>query len=374
MTPIQCLLAVVLSLGASWAMAADKPKLLIGQTVAVTGPPSGAVAEMLAGARIIIDKVNAAGGVRGQQVEILTLDDGADPERAYENTKTLVQEKKVLAMLLSSGTPTTERILPLLANANAPLIGPSSGAQSLRQPVVRTVFNVRVAYRNEAKRVVEQLLSMGHKDIAIVKVNDNFGGDSLAGAVEAITEAGLKPVLVQTLDPQEPEVGAAIAEIVDAKPHAVFVAASTGPTASIIKGLRSRGDKSSIATMSINASNEFVDMLGEAARGVMVAQVMPNERGSSAPLVLEVREGAHAQKMKVSAAMLEGATSAKLLVEALRRTKGPLTRQSLLHALESTQGFDLGWGTNALRYTPDDHEGMTRTELAVIGSDGQFIR
>src|SRR3954451_19237540 len=88
--------------------------ILIGQTVGVTGAVAATVKESMQGAQLYIDRVNAQGGIKGEKVAILTLDDGFDVKRAVENTRVLVEEKNVLAMFMNRGTPHTEAMLPVL--------------------------------------------------------------------------------------------------------------------------------------------------------------------------------------------------------------------------------------------------------------------
>src|SRR5207249_10404655 len=55
--------------------------------------------------------------------------------------------------------------LPILSEAKVPLVGPFTGAELLRTPVNRYVFNVRASYYDETEKIVEQLVSTGNKKI-----------------------------------------------------------------------------------------------------------------------------------------------------------------------------------------------------------------
>ena len=70
--------------------------------------------------------------------------------------------------------------------------------------------------------------------------------------------------------------------------------------------------------------------------------------------------------------MLEGFTSAKVLVEGLRRASPKPTREKLILALESINRFDIG-GLE-ISYSKDDHTGLDFTDLSIIGKDGKFQR
>ena len=102
---------LVLALAAS---AASHAQILIGQTAGFSGQVAAGVKETTDGALLYIDAINAKGGVNGQKIELISLDDKFDPKLAAENARTLIEDKNVLALFLNRGTPHTEAILPLL--------------------------------------------------------------------------------------------------------------------------------------------------------------------------------------------------------------------------------------------------------------------
>jgi branched-chain amino acid transport system substrate-binding protein len=143
-------LAVAVLLAALGANA----QILVGQTAGFTGAVAAGVKETSDGAKLYINAINAKGGVNGQKIELIALDDKFEPKLAAENARILIEEKNVVAMFLTRGTPHTEAILPLLDKNSVPLIGPSTGAMVLHQPVKKHVFNVRATYQREAEKAV----------------------------------------------------------------------------------------------------------------------------------------------------------------------------------------------------------------------------
>jgi branched-chain amino acid transport system substrate-binding protein len=103
-------------------------QILIGQTAGFTGPVGAGVKETTDGAKLYIDAINTKGGVNGQKIELISLDDKFDTKLAAENARKLIEEQGVVAMFLTRGTPHTQAIIPLLDKYNVPLVGPSTGA------------------------------------------------------------------------------------------------------------------------------------------------------------------------------------------------------------------------------------------------------
>lgn len=149
-------------------LGAAQAQLLVGQTAGFTGQVAAGVKEASDGAKLYIDMVNAKGGVNGQKIELIALDDKFDPKLAAENARKLIEENNVLALFLNRGTPHTEAIIPLLDKHGVPLVGPSTGAMVLHQPVRKHVFNVRATYQREAEKAITHLASMGISRVALV--------------------------------------------------------------------------------------------------------------------------------------------------------------------------------------------------------------
>jgi branched-chain amino acid transport system substrate-binding protein len=98
----------------------------------------------------------------GQKIELVSLDDKFDPKLAAENARKLIEEQNVLAMFLTRGTPHTEAIIPLLDKNGVPLIGPSTGAMVLHQPVRSMCSMCAPPYQREAEKAVTHLTLHGH--------------------------------------------------------------------------------------------------------------------------------------------------------------------------------------------------------------------
>ena len=365
------LAAGLLSLGA-W-LGNAQAQILIGQTAGFTGPVAAGVKETTDGAKLYLDSINAKGGVHGQKIELVSLDDKFDPKLAAENARKLIEERNVLALFLTRGTPHTEAIIPLLDKHGVALIGPSTGAMVLHQPVRKHVFNVRATYQREAEKAMAHLTSMGITRIAVVLADDSFGADGLEGARKGLAAANLKPVLEEKFNRSKPDFGPIAPKIVQANTQAILMVSSGQAMVDGIKAFRAAGSSAQMVTLSNNASGGFIKSLGTNARGVIVTQVFPYERSVAFPMVKEAMDLAQASKKgDISPAMLEGFAAAKVLVEALRRAGPKPTRDKIQTALEGIRKFDLG-GLE-VSYSPTNHTGLDFADLSIISGDGRFMR
>lgn len=350
---------------------ACQAQILIGQTAGFTGISATGVKEITDGAKLYLNAVNAKGGVGGQKIELVSLDDKFDPKLAAENALKLIEEQKVSALFLTRGTPHTEAIIPLLDRYGVPLIAPSTGAMSLHQPVRKHIFNVRATYQREAERSVHHLATIGIDKIALVHVDDSFGNDILIGAQKGLENARLKPVLLEKFDRAKPDFSRIAPALARSGAQAVILIATAGSAAEAVKAFRAAGSSAQVVTQSNNASSGFIKLLGEHARGVIVSQVFPHSIAYG--LVKEAQDLARAQgATEVSPAMLEGFAAAKVLVEALRRAGPRPSRERVQAALEGMNKFDIG-GLE-VNFSAQDHTGLDFADLSIITADGKFRR
>ena len=372
-TPMLCVAIAALNFLCSGAALGQ---IRIGQTSALTGPASAAVNEINIGAKMYLNAVNAEGGIGGQQIEMVSLDDNNKAPAAAENATQLINDQRVVALFLSRGTPQTQAMLPQLAQGKIVLIAPSTGAMALHHPVNPWVFNVRASYQREAEAVVRHLGLTGLDKLVLLYVNDSFGEDAIQGAMKVFKEANVKPAMMQSVDREKPNYAALIPKLTELKPLGVLIIGSPTSVTAGIHAMRAAGLKATVATLSNNAAGGFIAGLGPDAGSVIVSQVFPSERRLAVPMIAEASRLAAAQKVThLTPAMIEGYAAAKVLVAGLRRAEKEskvVTRGSLKRALESLDRFDIG-GLE-ISYSATDHTGLDFADLSMIGPDGTFRR
>jgi branched-chain amino acid transport system substrate-binding protein len=362
----------LLALCLSAACLAAWGQIKIGQTVGVTGAVAATVRESSAGAQLYLDATNAKGGVYGEKIELITLDDKFDTKLTAANARELIEQRGVLALFMTRGTPHTQGIIPILDEYGVALLGPSTGAMVLHTPVQKHVFNVRATYQREAERAIAHLASTGVTQIGVVHVDDSFGADGLEGTQKGLAAAKLSAVAVAKFDRSKPDFSEIAPAMAKLTPQAIVVIGSGTAVVDGIKALKKAGcSGAQFVTLSNNASSGFIKLLGEDAHGVIVSQVLPQSQNYA--LVQEASQMARAQgQLEVSPAMLEGYASAKVLVEVLRRAGPKPSRDKVQAALDNFGKFDLGG--LILNFSPTDHSGLNFADLSIITASGKFRR
>jgi ABC-type branched-subunit amino acid transport system substrate-binding protein len=347
--------------------------ILIGQSAAFSGPAQELGLEMRQGAKLVFDSVNAQGGIHGRKIQLVTHDDGYEPERAAANTRTLIYEDRVFALFGYVGTPTSQASLPIFTEAKVPFIGAFTGAQLLREPFNRYIFNARASYFDETEKIVEQLVSLGSKTVAVFYQNDAYGKAGLAGVERALVKRNMKMAATATVERNTADVTAAVKGINPTQPDAVVMVSAYKSVAAFVKEMKKAGSTTQFHNVSFVGSRPLAKELGPDGPGVAVSQVVPFPWGASVPVVKDYQRLMNASGAKeLSFTSLEGFIAAKILAEGLKRAGKDLTREKLISSLEGMSNVDLGGFQIA--FSPKNHNASSYVDLTMIGKSGQFVR
>ena len=348
--------------------------IVVGQSAATTGPASELGTEMRAGALAYFNFVNARGGVNGRRIELRTLDDGYEPDRALANTRRFIETDQAFALFGYVGTPTTIAAMPVFTKAQVPLIGPFTGAEAFRRPFNRYIFNVRASYFAETDKLVDLLATLRLQRIAVFYQNDTYGKAGLEGVERAARARNMPIAATATVERNSTDVKAAVAALAKVDPQAVVMISAYKSCAAFIKAMKAVGIHAQFMNVSFVGSRALATELGNEGRGVAISQVVPFPWNIGTPVVKEYQKllVAETGKENYSFTSLEGFIAAKVLVEGLRRAGRDLTREKLVTALETMNDYDVGGFS--VTYTSADHGGSRYVELTAIGRDGVFVR
>ncbi len=364
-------LAAAGSAGAEDGVSANE--IVFGQSAALEGPAAALGSGMREGILAAFEEANRAGGVNGRTLTLKSLDDGYEPDRAIENTRTLIEGDRVFALIGPVGTPTSKATQPMATDAAVPFIGPFTGAGFLRDPALSNVINVRNTYDAETEAWIKHLTEdLKHERIAILYQDDGFGRVGLAGVNKALEKRGMTLVAEGTYQRNTTAVKSALLEIRKADPQAVVIVGAYKPAAEFIKLARKVKMDATFVNISFVGSKALADELGADGAGVVVTQVVPFPWDNSIPLVAEYQAALKAANPNAEPGFvsLEGYITGRIAIEALRKVDGDVTRQAMLDAIYNTGSFELGGVT--LNYGPGDNQGMDEVFLSIIQPDGSF--
>ena len=356
--------------GPSWAAeeGITAKSITIGSSLALTGPLGISGQEHTTAIQAAFAQINKAGGVNGRELRLISKDDAYAAPRTAENVKQMIDDNSVAAFMSIIGTPNNAAALPMTEKAGIPVLGPITGAASLRKAEYKSVFHIRPSYTDEVSRMVQQLAQMGLHDIAIVHLDNPFGKEVLANMQRVLEEHKLKAVGVIALAVDGKNVDEAVQQTLDSKAGAVFLGtAGTGST-DFVLALRKKA--AGLPMIGLSVSFAETKRLGSALTGLAMASVFPSGNATKFAVVRNYKASLEASNLKSpNFGGLESWVNSQVMAEGIRRAGRDITREKLRAALAGIHGFELGEVvinfTNASPYV-----GMTAVKMGVFAADG----
>jgi branched-chain amino acid transport system substrate-binding protein len=138
--------ALVVAFSSGAARAKD---IVIAQVAPFGGPLAVSGRDFNLGALIAFDEINAAGGVLGNRLRLVSRDDGYRSADTVRHVAGLIDNEKPLALIGMWGAENIDAVISnkLLENAGMPVIGVRSGVAAFRDNA--SLFHVRASYRDE---------------------------------------------------------------------------------------------------------------------------------------------------------------------------------------------------------------------------------
>ncbi len=348
-------------------------RILFGQSAAFSGPASELGRNMKLGIEAAFREVNRKGGVNGRRLELITLDDAYEPEAAIANTRKLIEEEQVFALIGAVGTPTSRSAVPITSQAGVPYIAPFTGAIFLRDNTESGVINLRASYFQETEEIVDRLSrDLGITRIGVMYQNDSFGRVGYRGVRQALERRNLEPVAIGVYPRNTTAIKAGLLDLQRGKPDAVVVIGAYQPVATLIAWARRVEFNPVFATISFVGSNALARELGSNGRGVLVSQVVPFPAAGDIAIAVQYRRAlsAFAPRTIPGFVSFEGYIAGRLAIAALEGCGPDVKRTCLIDSLNEAETINMG-GLR-LEFGEGDNQGSDAVFLTVIGTDGRY--
>lgn len=376
-------IALLLALPPSMAAAgvdADKgvqaDKIVFGQSACFSGPNRELGRRYREGILVAFEERNAAGGIDGRSLELITRDDGYEPDQAAENAERFVAEDNVLAVIGGVGTPTSKRIAPVLRAARIPFVGHITGAGFLRDAEqYPNVVNLRASYQDEIRMLVDHAVrDHGKKRFGIIYQDDAFGRSGLKGYKVALDEKGLPLLAKAAFSRNTHAVHASLFSLAKADLDVILVVGTYTSNADIINLAKGLGHDYIMANLSFVLSYELQKRIEMNGNEILVTEVVPDVNDANSRLVGSFRRALRAGDQRtgqselpaVNQVSLEGYILGRFVIAVLERMDGEWTRERFLdRALRSGPVAIDDW---RVEFQPGTNTGSHYVRLTVFNS------
>jgi len=348
-------------LAAASATQAQAP-IRIGTFLAVTGPAAFLGDPEQKTLELYVEKLNAAGGVLGRQLQLVAYDSAGDAEKARTFAKRLIEQDKVDLIVGGSTTGETMAVVPLIEQAGMPFIS-LAGAVVIVEPVKKWVFKTPHSDRQACQRIFVDMQARGTTRVALISGAGGFDKSMRAQCMQVAKNHGVEIVADESYGAGDTDMTAQLTKIKNTPGVQAVLNAGFGQGPAIVtKNYRQLSISAPLYQSHGVASKQYIQLAGGAAEGVrlpaaalLVAETLPDSDPQKKVVLGYKREYEARFKSDVSTFGGHAWDGLMLAVEALKKAGTP-DKAKVRDALESVRGF---MGTaGVFNYSPTDHVGL----------------
>jgi len=361
------ILSILILLVAASSYAASGP-IKIGALFSVTGPPSFLGEPERNTTKMVIDEINARGGVNGRKLELVVYDTQGDATKAVQAANRLIKEDKVSAIIGPSTTGESMAVIPVAEKEGIPLISCSAGSK-ITDPVKKWVFKTAQNDGLAVGKIYEYLIKKKINNIAILTVSDGFGSSGREQLKVNAAKYGIQIVVDDTYSPKDTDMTSQLTKIRGSKAQAIICWGTNPGPAVIAKNIKQLGIKLPLFMSHGVSSKKFIELAGDAAEGiilpsgrVIVSDVLPASDKQKKNLLSFVADYKNHYKAEGDHFGGHAWDAVMLLKGAIER--GGDTPATIRDQLERTVHF-AGIG-GVFNYSATDHAGLTKDAFVLV--------
>jgi branched-chain amino acid transport system substrate-binding protein len=265
--------AVAGALIALWAGSAAAQDILLGYLPAGAGPYATFSKTNEISAQIAIDEINAAGGIAGKKLRIVSFDTAGKPDQAVVGLRKLAEDDKVLAVIGPFSSSECRVVFPAGDRAGVATMSMASSAPKLAEPFT-------FAFRNTSDEgyMFERVMrALKQKNLPIATGAVAYATDDVISKVmgEAVLpgimkKSGTDVKLSVTFQTQAFDFSAQVSQLVGQPTDLVGVGSGPEPATRLVQELRRQGHKGRLVAGSTIADPELGRQMGKAGDGTTI--------------------------------------------------------------------------------------------------------
>lgn len=318
--------------------------LIVGASLPNTGIIKSWGESVVVGVNAYFNYANENNLIKNKKIEFLVYDDKYEPELTYENTRKLIYEDKIFALFGYVGTPTIKKVLPILYDENIPFFSAFTGASFLRNNTNENFINFRSSYNQEIESLMNYIIKVKKLNkMAVFYQNDDYGEEGYISLINSLKSKNLKLVAEGSYKRNTLSINHAFNEIKDAKPEVIFMIGAYKTNSLFIKKAKENENLKDVifCNISFGDANSMVKELEKfhtSSENIIFSQVVPSYLDTKIEAVKEYQNLMQKYFPHESLGFLsfEAFLSSKILVNAISRITGEITREKLLLTLKTT--------------------------------------
>ena len=355
---------------------ADKGPIKIGAIFAVTGPASFLGAPEANTAKMLVEKINADGGLLGRQIKLILKDSGASPEKAVSFAKQLIEEEKVVAIIGPSTSGETLQIKPICEEAKMVLVS-CAAAEKIVNPVAKYVFKTPQKDSQAVAWIFQTIKGMGITKVAVVTGNTGFGKAGKQQLESVAEKYGITIVISEVYDKKSTDLTAVLTKVKGMNAEAVINWSIVPAQAIVPKNMKQLGMNIPLFQSHGFGNVKYVEQAGKAAEGIifpcgrlLIADTLSDDSPQKTVLQNYKKDYETRYNEDVSTFGGHSYDSLMIVVKAIE-TAGTTDRDAVRDAIENMKGF-VGTG-GVFNFSAEDHNGLDMDAFEMLTvKDGKF--
>jgi len=360
-----------------WVAPAFAENIKVGAILAVTGGASFLGGPEARSLEMVVEEINAKGGINGNTIELIIKDSAASPEKAISFAKQLIEEDKVLAIIGPSTSGETMKIKNICEQAKTPLLS-CGAAEVIVNPVASYVFKTPQKDSFAAKKIFMEMNKLGISKIAVLAGNTGFGKAGKGQLIKIAPEFGIEIVEVEVYDKKSNDLSAVVAKIKANKDVQAVINWSIVPAQAIVaKNMRQAGWEVPLFQSHGFGNIKYVQAAGAAAEGIifpagrlLIADTLADDNPQKALLMTYKKN--YEAKYNEPASTFGGHGYDAITILAAAIAEGGNDRDKVRAAIENLKNF-AGTG-GVFNFSAEDHNGLDMDAFQMMTvKDGKFV-
>jgi branched-chain amino acid transport system substrate-binding protein len=266
--------AVGLAAAAPFGTASAQEPIKVGLVAALSGQSAKSGEAITRGLSIAIDEINAAGGINGRKIELISRDDESNPGKGLLAARELVQREKVAAMFGGLDTPVSLAIVPFANQSKVPFVGVWAAGTNITRNGAADNYVFRVsavdAYVGEA--LVDYAIKHGAKKPGMILINNPWGESNEHALHDALKKHNMTAAGVEKFQDADVDVVPQLTRLKQAGADTLFLVANVAPSSQVVKSLERMGWNVPIVSHWGPAGGRFTELAGPRSADVHFIQ------------------------------------------------------------------------------------------------------
>lgn len=362
--------------GDTKAAAGAAEPIKIGAIFAVTGPAASLGAPEEKTAQMLVEAINAKGGIKGHKVVLVIKDSQGSPEKAVSFAKQLIEEEKVFAIIGPSTSGETMQIKAICEDSKTLLVS-CAAAEVIVNPLAKYVFKVPQKDSDAARKIFLTLQKLKISKIGVMSSNTGFGKAGKEQLEKIAPEYNIQVAINEVYEKDATDLSSALTKVKAANVGAI-VNWSIEPAQSILaKNMKQLGFTIPLFQSHGFGNISYVKAAGQAAEGIifpagrlLVADVLPKDHPQKA--LLEQFKKDYETKYKEDVSTFGGHAYDAILVLQKAIESAGVDKEKVREALENHKGLV---GTAGIfNFSATDHNGLDMNAFEMLTvKDGKFV-